>query len=467
MKKSKYIILLSTLFSSVSCSSNIDYTLSNKYDDILSKFKLGFEVTGTLTSTKKYYEDKDYKIPLENKSDIIETYQIHSIYQNSSNYTGVDRRYYKLGDNNVKKYLSGENAYDNNGYVGLNYIDYNNNYQTDGYSSDDDYNESSYGSSGLLNPFLLINSDDISDNNLLSIDKSNLLFSSLFAGISDKLITEIPMKKGEFSSDFSKIHIVSNNYQTIEYVDYQNYYDVVTYDISLTFTQVGTSNSKDALKVEPHKEENDVLQVALNNMVNKPLDIYRKIVSYDNGKKIDAEETIVTYNNGTDIYMQVFDSDLSDDKIPTSPTASDLYLKANKGKTLNTYTYDKDGENNDFIFTLDTQNYISINGYYTYDAFQPDFAISADIFNKNEDGSFSPTEDNLPYIAGDCFVPALNTTSEIAYGQISDLKIYLSDDKTYICNIDIEFDSTAYQGNIYIKYFDVGKGSIPFNITIE
>ncbi|HBS10292.1 MAG TPA: hypothetical protein DEA28_00925, partial [Firmicutes bacterium] len=240
-----------------------------------------------------------------------------------------------------------------------------------------------------------------------------------------------------------------------------------TYDISLTFTQVGTSNSKDALKVEPHKEENDVLQVALNNMVNKPLDIYRKIVSYDNGKKIDAEETIVTYNNGTDIYMQVFDSDLSDDKIPTSPTASDLYLKANKGKTLNTYTYDKDGENNDFIFTLDTQNYISINGYYTYEVFQPDFAISADIFNKNEDGSFSPTEDNLPYIAGDCFVPILNTTSEIAYGQISDLKIYLSDDKTYISNIDIEFDSTAYQGNIYIKYFDVGKGSIPFNITIE
>lgn len=466
MRNSNKLILLIPILLLVGCKNGDSN--SSKYDSILTNFQSGFKINGTLNTTKKYYEDSDYKIPLESKEQIKETYLIESIYQNNNDYVGVDRRYYKEVDG-TKKYLSGENAYDNKGYVALNYVDYDNVLQTDGYSMDDNYNELSYSASGLINPFLLINSNDISGDKLLNNYKANLFYSYIFAGISDKINTKLSIKKAEFSKDFDKLCLVFNEYKSTEYDDYDNFYITLNYEITFNFEDIGVANSKDAIQIEKNKVENEPLQKALNNMVNKNITISRKIVSYDKDVKIDAEETVVTYNNGKDIYMQVFDSDLSNGKAPTAPTSSDLYLKANSKKFLNTYTYSKDGENNNYIFTLNTSSYSSINGYYYYSTFQPDFNINANIFKKNEDGSFSPTNDNLPYIGSDCFVPPLNTTSEISSGYITGMKIYLNEeaDASYINTILMEFDSNVYHGEITINYENVGKTTLPFNITIE
>ena len=154
MRNSNKLFLLIPTLLLVGCKSGEND--SSKYDSILISFQSGFKIKGTLNTTKKYYEDSDYKIPLDSKKQVKETYFIESIYQNNNGYVGVDRRYYKES-NGTKKYLSGENAYNNKGYVALNYVDYDNVLQTDGYSMDDDYNELSYSASGLINPFLLIN----------------------------------------------------------------------------------------------------------------------------------------------------------------------------------------------------------------------------------------------------------------------------------------------------------------------
>lgn len=466
MRNSNKLFLLIPTLLLVGCKSGEND--SSKYDSILTSFQSGFKIKGTLNTTKKYYEDSDYKIPLDSKEQVKETYFIESIYQNNNGYVGVDRRYYKES-NGTKKYLSGENAYNNKGYVALNYVDYDNVLQTDGYSMDDDYNELSYSASGLINPFLLINSTDISNDKLLNNYKANLFYSYIFAGISDKINTKLSIKKAEFSKDFDKLSVVFNEYKSTEYDNYDTFYITLNYDITFTFEDIGVANSKDAIQIEKNKVENEPLQKALNNMVNKNITISRKIVSYDKDAKVDAEETVITYNDGKDIYMQVFDSNLANNEVPTTPSKSDLYLKANNKKFLNTYTYTKDGENNDYIFNLDTGNYASINGYYYYSTFQPDFRINANIFNKNEDGSFSPTNDNLPYIGSDCFVPPLNTTIEISNGYITDMKIYVNEetDVSYISTILMEFDSNVYHGEITIDYRNVGKTTLPFNITIE
>ena len=49
------------------------------------------------------------------------------------------------------------------------------------------------------------------------------------------------------------------------------------------------------------------------------------------------------------------------------------------------------------------------------------------------------------------------------------MKIYVNEetDISYISTILMEFDSNVYHGEITINYENVGKTTLPFNITIE
>lgn len=436
----------------------------------LSSLKKGFLVNGKLDLSINYYADSSYNIP-SSKASTNKSYSFKTYYQNSDSYTGIDRRYYKVV-NDEKRYLSGENAYNNEGKIALNYVNYQNELKNDGYSSQDGYNEDPYGSSGLINPFLLVSSSDFykKDNKIyLSTSKSNILYNYFFSGISNFLNSGISFNEAEISTDFSSINLTSYPHKGIAYEDYTSYYSITNYSISLEISEIGSANAKDALQAEKEKAENNDLGTAFNNMKNKSITITRHSITYDGDSKIDSEETVTTYNDGSKIYMQVYDY-ATTPIAPSEASASDVYLLPDSQGTLFAYVLKEKNDDNTYKFRLDSSTYASISGYYYYSDFQPDFDISKNIFNKNEDGSYSPTEDNIPYIGGECFVPALNTTTEIANGYCSSIKIYLTEDKQYIDHIDFTFDEdsyTGYTGKIIVSYSDVDSTSIPFTITTK
>ncbi len=457
--------------SSSDSSSETKQALNEEDLAVFANLKKGFYVGGDVQATVKYYSDSSYNIPAS-KDTTNKAYLIKAYYQNGDKYTGVDRRYYKIFEGE-ERYVSGENAYDNNGKVGLNYVDYYNELQTDGYSSSDGYNEDSYGSSSLVNPFTLFQTSDFyrkGENVYLNTTKTNILYTYLFAGLSKFLNMNVSFKEAVFSSDFSSVTLTSYTHKGTAYEDYQNYYSLTDYSISLSLTEIGTANAKDALQAEPVKDENNPLGNALANMASaSSITISRHSITYDRGEKIDSEETITTYNDGKNIYMQVYDYALYPNG-PEEATASDLFLVPSSTNLLGAYTLSSKNEDGTYNFVHDASSYSTLDGYYYYGEFQPDFSMSQNIFNKNEDGSYSPTNDNLPYIGADCFVPALNITEEISGGYCSSMKIYLSEDKEYIDHINFVFDEdvyTGYTGEIIITYSNVGSTKTPFSITTK
>ena len=453
----------------VTSSTSSEESLNTEDLETISSLKKGFYVEGRVSTTIKYYSDSSYNVPAT-KETTNKDYVFRTYYQNSDTYTGIDRRYFKIL-NGEERYVAGENAYDNNGKVGLNYVDYSNQLQTDGYSSNDGYNEDAYGSSGLINPFLLTKASDYSrvdDKVYLSITKTNVLYNYFLSGLSKFLNMDVSFARAEFTDNFSKATMTSYTHKGTAYEDYTNYYSLTDYSITLTFSEIGTANAKDALQAEPIKDANNDLGNALKNMIDQTITISRHSITYDGDTKIESEETVTTYNDGKNIYMQVYDYALYPDG-PTEATASDVYLVQNSSMTLSTYTLSKKNDDGTYNFAYDASNYSTLNGYYYYGEFQPDFTMSQNIFNKNEDGSYSPTNDNLPYIGAECFVPALNVTEEISGGYCSSMKIYLTEDKQYIDHINFVFDEdiyTGYTGEIIITYSNVGKTVAPFDITL-
>ncbi len=475
MKKKTLLLALPFIALISSCGEKKDSSEGDPLDQnditILEKFQKGFRLEGTLSSLKTYYSDNGYDVPLDTKEQVKNNYSYTLIYQNSDSYTGLDRRYYRVTSEGNKKYLSGENAYDNDGYVGLNYLNYNNVVKTDGYSSTDGYNEDTYSSSGLINPFLALKKGDFHKKDgkiYLDNTKNNLLYNLVFSGLAKYVNLGIPLEDGVFSSDFTSYTSSSIDFKGTAYENYTTYYVKTKYTINFTFSEIGEANAKDALKKEETKSENDPLGKALKNMVGKSITIDRHSITYEGSEKIESEESVKTFNDGTNIYMQVYDHALTPNG-PTTPSASDLYLKAESNKKLGTYVLSGENEDGTYSFKKDSStNYSSLNGLYTYSNFQPVFSISQDIFNKNEDGSYSPTEDNLPYIGGDCFVPAISSTTEISNGYITSMKIYLSNDSSYIDHIQFLFEEdiyTGYTGEIIVTYSNVGNTSLPFSIV--
>ncbi len=447
----------------------------------LQALRQGFRVEGTIEINESYYSDRNYQVPDLALSDTTTRYRYELNFEDSANFTGVDRRYYQvfdLGDGETQEaYYYGENSYNNNGYASLIYLDYNNELVND-YAVDSNGELIPYANNGLLNPFKLLQRGDfheIEGGFMLDNAKTSVFldgFFSLLDGYQDNIVYET--KTFAFgdstleSATFISYNIDDGYSSTVPSDDdplHQTYIRR-NYQIDMEFSEVGSATSHDLIAVEPEKEENAPLKAALENMVaQEEVTVQRRITPYIDGEYVGEDNYLNIYYMGEEegIYSQNYVL-APDEEVPTAPSASDFILKpAIAGGRLRVYQLDDTTGN----FILNSSNFTSLDNVYYYADQQYDLSyLDANIFNINEDGSYSPTVDNLPYITRDIFMSYLDTFTPVDNGYVNSVRIYVNEEATCIDHIDIQYaDHLGYSGEMVISYSDLGDSHPSFAIN--
>ena len=467
----KLLICVLTCFSLVGCNNS---TKSSSLTNGIELLKKGFTIQGTFTSDKEYYQNSGYDIPTGDSEQF--SYYIDATYQNDKDYIGVDRRYYKVDENGNKSYSHGENAYSNNGYLYYNYLDYDNVVKNDACSYVDYYNVAPYASSGYTNPFTLMDATDFEEtgDNKYAINnlKGTIFYNYLF-GTLENNTPYIQVDTTSFvfndNDELTTIDFVTKPFYSSEtYGDeYQVIYTKTVFTAKLTVSNVGNANAKDLMKAEEEKPENDVLGTALNNLKNaQSLTIDRHLIPYVDGEIQPQEECVTLYYDGSHIYNQVWEYNTENGEIPQKASASDTYLEADKTGLMEVYTLNDDGE----TFSKDSLkgNYFtSINRLYSYGEFLPgvfSIAVNKNVFDLKEENVFIPTQDNIPYVAVDLFVPFLSSVTYIVNGYTTSVEIFLTEDQQNIDRIEVGYSFYAYSGKVIYSFYDLNNTSIPFTI---
>ena len=503
--KALFVALCSLLL--IGCDGTLTETEPIEINTVISTLRTGFTVTGSVTVTKSYYEDSNYTIPDEEVATTTTTYTYTLVYQNDEDYTGVDRRFYQLVDGE-SEYLFGENSFDLDGYVGIRYLDYDNTLETT-YGVDEDGELAIYALNGLMNPFELVQRNDFksqSDGTFeLSTTKAAVFYGAMFSVLDDYL-DAVSFEKANFvfsEDSLSEAHFTSYNVDSTiattvstATTNYHNAYVRYNYQADLYFSEIGTSNAEDMIAVEPEKEENEPLAEALSVMKNSNGFTYRRrSTPYTDGEYAGQDEVVTIYysQNGANltatttglpyIYSQTYT--LTDPTYetynPTSASTADFMLYNPTSRTDVLYSYEVDdstvGTTNTFSQSGSSSDFYYLSGYYTYDYlfwlqnFADSWDMDANIFNINEDGSYSPTLDNLQYIASDCFMAPLDVYSPISGGYVTDIRVYVTYDETlesYVFDeIVVDYNqSNMYTGQVVFEYYDFDASAPGFEFAI-
>ena len=490
-------LLLTGVLSLVSCvndGSGVSSTIVNPNDPInpiIQKLRTSYKLEGKLKVTNSYFQDAMYQIPDSELQTKVTDYQIDFTYENVPDYIGVDRRYYRVdtvGEDEKLTYLMGENSFNQDGYAALRFLDYDNVVRTS-LAYDSTGGLIPYGANGLINPFLMLQRGDFYYvDNAYHLDslKSSLLFSNLFV-LLDEYQQNVTFSSTTFTFSNDKVtaKMVSNpldssmqetvptptNPYHTTFVRYQ-------YEVDLTFTGLGISSAKDLIAPLPEREENAPLKNALEAMATATEYAYMRRTHPLIDGVYDAEAGDMANNiyfmgidnvggsNYFQIYSQVYDIPEDADfkeSLPYLPSTSDFVMRGSTNSSkMGVYVYDEGLQG----FTADTGSYSGISNRYSYnDLFLSFEGISSDIFVKNENGSYSPTNDNLPYIVRDLFMPSLDSYRQLDDGYVTKVEIYLNEYETFIDHIDIDYEGTGgYSGWVQIMYDQVGNAGPSFPI---
>ena len=118
---------------------------------------------------------------------------------------------------------------------------------------------------------------------------------------------------------------------------------------------------------------------------------------------------------------------------------------------------------------MNSANFGNLDNTFLYDNVKYDLSVrSADIFTKNEDGSYSPNADDLSYITRDLFMSTFDMFTPVDMGYVNDVRVYVNEDATCIDHIDIKYaDFVGYSGLMTISYQDLGDSKPVFDIVID
>ena len=156
----------------------------NFINDKIAALRTGFRVEGDLIVKESYFADSSFQVPDEALEAKEERYRVVFLFQDHSDYVGIDRRAYEVLEDGSLVYSGGENAYDEGGYAALVYLDYGNQVVR-GLAADADGELIPYGANGLINPFKMIQREDLSPVEgwtfSLAPSKASIFFSTLFS----------------------------------------------------------------------------------------------------------------------------------------------------------------------------------------------------------------------------------------------------------------------------------------------
>ena len=487
-KLTKSIALFGLPFMLAGCSNPVDDPTDNpevvdpiSISPVIEKLRNGFKLTGTFKIDENYFTDKTFQVPDTTVSPSSSEYYFVINFENSETYEGVDRRYYTItdaGGERVQRYYFGENSFNKDGYAALNYLDYSNEVVTD-YAYDENGGFIPYATNGLLNPFKYLQRNDFiqtKDGFVLSTAKTNVLVTSLCSQLDGyQANIDFDTRLFDFTEDnLTKATFVSSNYDSREYHTVPNAEDKyhqafvrTNYSLDLEFSELGAGKAKELIAPMPEKEENIPLQKALDNMVAaQNYTLTRRVTPYINGAYVGYDSCLSIYHMGKEngVYSQSYNLE-EGQALPAEPTASDYILRYRNSSSQVMSIYQVNASTGEF--SLNGAGYGSINNVFAYeDLLLPLEGVDADTFIYNEeDGSYSPTDDNLPYITRELFMSTVDSFTPVDYGYVTSFKLYLNEAKDAIDHIDTTYeDHVGYSGTFNITISDVGNSKPAFEL---
>lgn len=483
MIKAKYLALsLLSMLAITSCGSANNGQGSSAIKELITTLRKGFNINGEIIETSRYYTNDDFDVINSALKPTQKKYQFDYTYQNSDDYTGVDRNLYYIDTtaNNQPRMIVDDNLFEEDNGVKMNALYYDNtldSYWATSSNDDEGLNPVSYGASGLLNPFLSIGEEDftrVGENSYsLNNDKVSSFILDMFVNIDD-LSFSMPVYRNILSLDkdnvgIDKMFIYLDEYKTTttDGNNYQNLYIGQSYTISLTFSDEGRANAKDKLRPYGKKEENAPLRAIFDKMEGQNLKTTRKDVTiYDGVEHTENYETIVNYFDGKKILYQVYDAAY----LPEGPgyvTSSDFLLLADeKTKLMSTYARESNGT------WAETGTFNRIGGF-PYEAYLPVIGdIDENIFTYDSASKIYHCPEYLAvYFPLDgCLIPTMVVSNAIFQAYTNDVQIKLKDngDIEWV-RISVYFDAGSYiQEGYYEMTYEYGeKVTMPFNIDEE
>ena len=448
---------------------------------VIEKLRNGFKLTGNFTVAESYFTDNTYQVPDTTLTPTSTQYYFEINFENSEEYEGVDRRYYTVSKDSSgtesRTYYFGENSFNDGGYAKLRYLAYDNSVVTD-FAYDQNGGLIPYATNGLLNPFDCIQRNDFiqtKDGFVLSNTKTSVLVSTLCSQLDGyQQNISFDTRLFDFTEDnLTKATFVSSNYDSRMASTIPNEDDFIhqtfvryNYTLDLNFSELGEGKAESLIAPEPEKEENIPLQNAIDNMVAaQNYTFIRRINPYIDEEYVGYDSCLGIYMMGREngVYSQAFNV-YPDGGYPTEPSTSDYILKYRNSSARTMSVYQVSASTG--LFSQNASGYSGINNKFTYeDLLLPLDGVNANVFNKNGDGSFSPTADNIPYIVRELFMSQVDSFTPIDYGNVNDVKIYVTEDGKALNRVVATYaDHVGYHGTYTVEFSNVGNSKPSFEI---
>ena len=450
--------------------------------ELVNTLRKGYTVNGKITQLNRFYTNDDYNVINASLGTETKEYQFEYTYQNNDGYIGVDRNLYYIDakENNRPRMIHDDNLFNKNGAVYMNTLFYDNVVEEMAAINGEEnegLNVISYGSSGLSNPFLNIETSDFTrvGENSYSInnDKISEMVLDMFVDINDMAFAT-PVYRNiltldESSKGIDHMFIYLDEYKTTltDGDAYNNIYCGQNFSVSLSFTDEGIANAKNKLTPYAEKAENKPLRTIFDKMEGQKLKTTRKDVTfYDDIEHTENYETIVNYFDGEKIFYQVYDA-ANLPEGPTSVTSSDfILLKEKENNLMRPYARNTDGS------WSKAPQFNRIGGF-EYKAYLPIIGeISENIFtyDKARDLYICPEYLATYFPLDGCLIPTMVVSSAIYQKFTNEVQVKLKDngDIDYV-RICCYFDAGSFVNTGYYEMtYEYGEQvKMPYGIDTE
>lgn len=184
------------------------------------------------------------------------------------------------------------------------------------------------------------------------------------------------------------------------------------------------------------------------------------------GVYVGEDSCLTVYNMGEDegIYSQSYSLE-EGEEAPTAPSASDFLLKSVlPGGKLRVHQWNASQN----AFQMNSSNFTGIDNVFTYAQVAYSLSgLSANIFDRNEDGSYTPNLDNIPFIVRDVFMSTFDTFTPVDNGYVTDVKVYVDEAENCISHVESTYsDFLGNSGTMNISFSGLGDSKPPFPVEI-